>query len=228
MKEMDKDHVRDNSHKNGTNQAANSSITFMKGSENKTSQKSTDNSDTILKMNAVEVNPEISRGAEGANNETLAPSEKKSEKRKELFSETTSEEIKSTGSDTYQLLKEENIEEPTTSKPSGDIPGNCQSTEKGDKAETEKEKIKSSKDYVCIENGKKGPNSMSEKSQEDTRPDENVGEEMGHKRQQLTSKDDTSCEEPQNMPSSGLKQVTTTDKGKSGKPCLEVVNDKGM
>lgn len=220
MKEMDKD----NSQKNSTIQPATSGITLMEESETKTSGKSIDNIDMILKTIAVEIDPEIANiqcikseehKNEGANKDTLTLSEKESEKRKQLFSETTSEGIKNTGSDTGQLIKEEKTEEPATKKPSGELPESCQKTEKG--------KIKSSK-----EDGKKRPNSTSEKSQEDTCSDEDVGGEMGNKRQPLTSKEDASCEEPQNIPSSGLKQETSADKGGSGKPCNETAKDKGM
>lgn len=224
---------KDSSQKNGTNQPASSSITWrrMEESETKASKKSTDNSDLILETYAVKTAPEIANiqcikseehRNEGANKDTLTLSEKESEI-KQLHSEITSQDIKNTGSDMGQLIKEEKTEEPATRKPSGELPETCQKTEKDDGSETVKEKTKSSK-----EGGKKRQNSMSEKSQENSFPDEDVGGKMESKRQPLTAKEETSCKEPQNMPSSGLKQETTADKGANGKPCDEAAKDKCM
>lgn len=234
VKEMDKDRVSDNTQKNGSNQSATrSSITLLEDSDATTSQKSTGK----MKMIAVKVDPKIAcehfvksekHGNEKAKNDTLTPSGKESEKREELFSETTLEEMKNTGNDTNQLIKEETIEEPTTRKPSGEMPARTQNTETDDSAKTEEEKIKISKDYMCKENGKKRPNSMSEKSPKGKSPDEDVGKETGHEMQQLTSKENAACEEPQNMPRNGPTQVTTADKGESDKPSHEDTKDKGM
>ncbi|XP_059205709.1 uncharacterized protein LOC131984776 isoform X5 [Centropristis striata] len=59
------------------------------------------------------------------------------------------------------------------------------------------------------------------RSQEDTCPVEGTKQEMDPKRQRLSSKGDTSCEESQNLPSSG-------HKGESGKSNHEAAQDKGL
>ncbi|XP_044027943.1 uncharacterized protein LOC122864514 isoform X8 [Siniperca chuatsi] len=190
LKEVDKDHMRDNSQKNGR---------MMEGSVKNPSQKSTENT---VKVGAEMTNTKCGENAEkGADEETPTPSEKESEKRREVFSKTSSEEIKNAGSDTCQAIKEEKIEEPT---------------EIGE--ERRKDVPTRLKNNMYKENKRKRPSSMSEKSQEDTCPNEDVEKDMGQKRQRLTSKHDaSSCEEPQNLPSSGQKEATTSDKDESHK-----------
>lgn len=221
----------DNNQENSTPEPATSSITLMEDSEAKTNEKSTDDCDMILKTISVEIKPEIANmqciksdehGTEGANVDTLVLSEKESEKRKQLFSEIKSEDIKNAASDTGQLITVK-TEKPVTRKPSGELPESCQKTEKEEDAKTVKEKIKNSK-----EDGNNRPNSMYGNSQEVTCPDKDAVGDVENKRQTLCSEEHASCEEPQNKPSSGLNQETTVSKGQSATRCHEAATDKGM
>ncbi|KAK2830332.1 hypothetical protein Q5P01_018263 [Channa striata] len=138
VKEMDKDHVRVNGQNHGK---------MTERSANKTSQTSTDKSDTVVKKFAVDVstlnsNKDIKSEADGEkrpNKDTLGPSDKR------VCPETRSEKINSAGNDTCVVIKEEKREKPITIKPSGDVPGSHQNKDNDDGAETEKEK-KISKD----------------------------------------------------------------------------------
>ncbi|XP_018553104.1 uncharacterized protein LOC108897799 isoform X2 [Lates calcarifer] len=203
-------------------------------SESKTSQKSTDNNDSLPNKISVELGSEIINkcGAEseetagkGADKESPTPSDKESETRREALSKTSPDEIKNADSEMCPLTKEEKMDELSTKKPSGETPENCQDTDKDDRAETGKEESKSSKDVPiqlksCMyqENERKRPNDMSEKPQEGicSTSDKDMGGEMPLKRARLTSKEDASCEEPQKIPSGGPEGATTAaDKGES-------------
>ncbi|XP_039977236.1 uncharacterized protein LOC120786131 isoform X2 [Xiphias gladius] len=233
LKEVDKDHVRENHQKNSR---------MVEGCENKTSQKSTDENENIPKKFSVKLGSEIvnkrcveSEGyaEKGSHKEIPTPSEKESERRREVFSKTSPDEITNAGRETCQLIKEEKIEEPTMREPSGEIPESCQNTDKDDVAANTEEKGKTCKkiltklkSYLYKENERERLNIMSEKSQEVTCSNGDVGRVLGHKRQRLNSKDDTSCEEPQKMPSGVLKGVTTADEGESGKTSHGTVKEK--
>ncbi|XP_040909511.1 uncharacterized protein LOC121192035 isoform X2 [Toxotes jaculatrix] len=216
--------VRDNSEKNSK---------MMGRSENQTSEKSTDNNGSTPKKISAEPGSEIiSKGCveseenagKGSHKET--PSDKESQKRREMLSKTSPDEKKNASRETYQSIKEEKAEEATIRTPSGKIPESCQNADRDSGAETGKKSSKSSKNvltqmkgYIHKENERKRPNSLSEKSQEHTCPDGDLGREMGQKRQRLTSKEDTSCEEPQKMPSGGLKE-------ENGRPSHKTAQDK--
>ncbi|XP_068584788.1 uncharacterized protein [Cebidichthys violaceus] len=185
LKDVEKAHVRDNGQKNSR---------MMEERLETTSQ----NSETPLK-GTVEVGAEVTdarclksgeNAEKGDEKETPTSSEKESEKRREAFSETSSEEKKQ--SETRQAIKEK-IEKPTARKPSGEATENCQNT---DEKEIGKERSKSSKGVLTLKR---------KISQKDTCPVEDVGQEI--KKQRLTFK-----EAPQNLPSSGQKEVTTPDK----------------
>ncbi|XP_031709676.1 uncharacterized protein LOC116387061 isoform X2 [Anarrhichthys ocellatus] len=189
LKDVEKAHVRDDGQKNSR---------MMEERLETTSQKSTDNSETTLKE-TVEVGAEVpdarclksgENAERGNDKETPTSSEKESEKRREAFSKMSSEEKKQ--SETRQAIKEK-IEKPTASKPSGDATENCQNT---DENKIGKERSKSRKGVLTLKR---------EISQMDTCPVEDVGQEI--KKQRLTFKG-----APQNLPSSGQKEVTTPDK----------------
>lgn len=187
---------------------------MMEGCAKKTSQTSTDASEMTLKKISV------------ADRETA--------KRKAVFSKTSKEEMKNAGSEAWRGIKEK-LEESTARKPSGDTTESCKNTDKKVGKETGEGRRNSSRDvpaqqtgYMHKENKRKRPSSMSENSQEDRCPNENVVTEMRHKRQQLTSAQDTSCDEPRNLPSSGKKEVTAADEGESDKPSRKRAMDKGM
>lgn len=236
---MDKGHVRDT--RQETNQ-------MMEGSEKQTSQKSMDNSETTLKKISVKVGTEITNACgvesggnveKGLDKETPTPSEKESERRREVFSKTISEEIKNVESETLKVIKEEKIEEPLVkkplTKPIGETLESCQNTDKANRTEVEEERSKSSNDLLkqlkndtYHENKRKSPSSMSDKSQEDTCPNEDEEKEIDHKRQWLPSKQDSSCEEPQNLRSIEQKEVTPAEEGEGGKPSHKTVKDKGV
>ncbi|KAK9526885.1 hypothetical protein VZT92_015559 [Zoarces viviparus] len=189
LKDVEKAHVRDNGQKNSR---------MMEERVGTTSQKSTDNSETTPKE-TVEVGAEVTdarclqsgeNAERGNDKETPTSSEKESEKRREAFSKTSSEEKKQ--SETRQAIKEK-IEKPTASKPSGDATENRQNT---DENKIGKETSKSSKRVFTLKR---------EISQEDTCPVEDVGQ--GIIKQRLTFKG-----APQNLLSSGQKEVTTPDK----------------
>lgn len=212
MRDVAKDCVRDNSQ---------GSSRMTKGSE-----ESTNNSDTTLKKISGEVCAEITnthRVESGGN------ADDETEMRREVFSNTLSEEIKNASGETCHVIKEEKIEEPIARKPSGETLESCLNTVKNDRTETGEDGSKSSKDvptqwkdFTYKQNERKRPGSMSENSQ-DTCPNEKVEAEIHHKRQRLTVK-----QEPQNLPSNGQKEVTTADEGESGKPSHETAKDKGM
>ncbi|KAM6903867.1 uncharacterized protein PEZ65_018686 [Lycodopsis pacificus] len=185
VKEVEKAHVRDN--------GQNNSRTMEERLET-TSQKSADNSETTPKE-AVEVGAEVTdarclqsgeNAERGDDKETPTSSEKESEKRREAFSKTSSEEKKQ--SETRQAIKEK-IEKPTASKPSGGATENCQNT---DENKIGKETSK-------------GVLTLNREISQDTCPVEHVGQEI--KKQRLTF-----TGAPQNLPSSGQKEVTTPDK----------------
>ncbi|XP_054461818.1 uncharacterized protein LOC129097110 isoform X3 [Anoplopoma fimbria] len=204
QKNADKDHVTDNCQKNRK-------IT----EECVETTKSTDLSKTTLKKASVEVGAEVTdthcpkRGEnakEGDDKETLTSGEKKSEKRREAFSVTSSEKIKQ--SETCQAIKEK-MEKPTARKPSGEATENNQTK---DKNEIGKERNKSSRDVLTQKR---------DISHKETCPVEDVKQEMSHEGQRLTFK------EPQNLPISGTKEVTTTDVGERRKPSHATAKDKG-
>ncbi|XP_026155855.1 uncharacterized protein LOC113126186 isoform X2 [Mastacembelus armatus] len=227
LKEVDKGHVKDSSQ-------------TLEDSE-KSNEKFADNDETKLEKLSVKVDPEITEKnwlkseenvEKGANKETLSSSEDKSEAK---LSETNSE-MKNKDIETCQVIKkikEEEIEEPITRKPNTEVPESSQNTEYND-TETRKGTSKSSKilpklnNYMNKKNDKKRPNIMSENSQESTCLDGVAGREMEHKRQRLTFKCDSAGEEPHNIPSSGLKEVTTADKGDSGKSNHNTANDNAL
>ncbi len=209
--------MRDNSQKNSSK---------MEGFKEKTSQTSTDNSETTLEKIKEEVGAEIAtthcvereNAEKGADKEAPTPSEKESERSREVLSESN-EEIKNAGSQTCQAIKEEKIEEPTARKPSEETLKSCQNTDKDDgkeRSKSSKEVPTQFKNSTCKENERKRPSSsMSEKSQEDTAPDEDVEKEMCHKRPRVTFKQEAPCEEPQH-------------EEESGKPSHETAKGKGM
>ncbi|XP_037651822.1 uncharacterized protein LOC119503881 isoform X7 [Sebastes umbrosus] len=218
LKDVNKDHVRDNNQKNSR---------MVEGCEETTSQKSTDNSETTLnKMSVVGAGVTGSRCVESGENaekgddkETLTPSEKESEKRGGVFSETGSEEKRNAGNESCQAIKEEKIEEPTAG--SGEAPESSQNTDKFYPTETGKERSESSKDV---------PTQLTQKRKVSPCTVEDVEQEMSHKRQRLTSKEDASCEAPQNLTSSkraGQKEATTADKGENCKQSHETATYEG-
>ncbi|GLD65870.1 uncharacterized protein AKAME5_001730700 [Lates japonicus] len=234
--EVDKDHVRESTQKNSV---------MKEESESKTSQKSTDNNDSLPNKISVELGSEIINkcGAEseetagkGADKESPTPSDKESETRREALSKTSPDEIKNADSEMCPLTKEEKMDELSTRKPSGETPENCQDTDKDDRAETGKEESKSSKDVPtqlksCMyqENERKRPNDMSEKPQEGScsTSDKDMRGEMPLKRPRLTSKEDASCEEPQKIPSDGPEGATTVaDEGESDRPSHDTAKDE--
>ncbi|XP_049890073.1 uncharacterized protein LOC126383582 isoform X2 [Epinephelus moara] len=173
--EKDKDHVRDNSEKHSRT---------MEGCEKTLSQNS-DSDETTLKKMSVEVGADVSSAhcvqsgentEKGDNKETPTPSDEES-KRGDVTSKTSSEEIQNAGRETCQGIKEEKIKEPTSRKPTDGSDG----TEAGiqtSRSITQKRKF----------------------SQEGTCPAMNVTQDMDHKRQRFTSKEDTPHKEPQNLP----------------------------
>ncbi|XP_051246992.1 uncharacterized protein LOC127358160 isoform X3 [Dicentrarchus labrax] len=168
-----------------------------------------------------------SRQTEGADKETPTPSPKESERGREVFPKTSSEEIKNADSETCQRIKEEKIEELIVRTPSGESLKSCKHTDKADGTEIGEERSKSSKGVLTNkENERKRPSSTCEKS-EDTFPNEEAEKEMCHKRQRLTFKQ-ASCEEPQNLPSSGQTEATTADEGESGKLSHKTAKDNGL
>ncbi|XP_031179178.2 uncharacterized protein LOC116067032 isoform X4 [Sander lucioperca] len=183
---------------------------MMEGDE-KTCQKSTDSSEMTLKKISVEV------GANTHSVETPTPSEKESEQRREVFSKTSSEEIKNAGSETCQAIKvkiedlKDKMEDHRVRKPSGQTLESCKDTDKNLRTD--------SKDVLTQLTQKR-------KISQDTCPVENAKQEMSHKRQRLTSKEDAFCKEPQNLPSNEHEEVTTADKSESGKPSHETAKDK--
>ncbi|XP_051246988.1 uncharacterized protein LOC127358158 isoform X2 [Dicentrarchus labrax] len=170
-----------------------------------------------------------SRQTEGVDKETPTPSPKESERGREVFPKTSSEEIKNADSETCQRIKEEKIEELIVRTPSGESLKSCKHTDKADGTEIGEERSKSSKGVLkqlknnTYKENKRKRSSMCEKSQEVTCPNEDV--EMGHKRQRLTFKQQASCEEPQNLPSSGQTEATTADEGESGKLSHKTAKD---
>jgi len=106
-------------------------------------------------------------------------------------------------SETCQAIKEE-MEMSTTSKPNGESTENDQNTERNESAED-----------VLMQ--------QREISQKDTCPVKDARQEKNHNKQQLPLK-----EEPQNLPISGQKEVTTHSKGESGKPSRKTAKDEGM
>ncbi|XP_039676067.1 uncharacterized protein LOC120571276 isoform X2 [Perca fluviatilis] len=186
---------------------------MMEGGE-KTCQRSTDNSEVTLKKISVEVGAEVTN-THGV--ETSTPSEKESEQRREVFSKTSSEEIKNAGSETCQAIKvkiedlKEKIEDPRMREPSGQTLESCKDTDKNSRTD-----------------GKDALTQLTQKRKisQDTCPVENAKQEISHKRQRLTSKEDAFCKEPQNLPSYEHEEVTTADKGESGKPSHETAKDK--
>ncbi|XP_074468997.1 uncharacterized protein LOC141754075 isoform X2 [Sebastes fasciatus] len=200
---------------------------MVEGCEETTSQKSTDNSETTLnKISVVGAGVTSSRCVESGENaekgddkETLTPSEKESEKRGGVFSETGSEEKRNAGSESCQAIKEEKIEEPTAG--SGEAPESSQNTDRNYPTETGKERSESCKDVLT---------QVSQKRKVSPCTVEDVEQEMSHKRQRLTSKEDASCEAPQNLTCSkraGQKEATTADKGENCKQSHETATYEG-
>ncbi|KAI3358556.1 hypothetical protein L3Q82_014974 [Scortum barcoo] len=204
LKDVAKDHVRDTSQKN----------TRMMESGEKTSQTSTDKSETTLKKIMEETGAIItathcvkSENAEkGADKETPTPNEKESERSREMFSETSSEVMKNAGSVTSQMIKEEKTEEPIAREPTQD---SCQNTDKDDRTDTGKERSSNSQDVLKQfknDTDNKNERKRSHKSmsaQEDMCPNEDAETGMVHKRQCLTFKQEASWEEPQNKEEDG-------------------------
>ncbi|XP_045914088.1 uncharacterized protein LOC123976198 isoform X3 [Micropterus dolomieu] len=188
-KDMDKDHVRDNSQKNGR---------MMEGPEKNYSQKSIDNNETTMKKISVEAAaeiPSIHCVESAAGKKTHTQSEKESEQRREVFSKASSEETMNADSmcpaikvekieeeKVEKTIKQEKVEEPTATLES------CQNTDKNDGTEFGEKWRKSSKEVstplnnIYKENERKRPSNMFEKSQ-DT---------WDYKRQRLTSEHDAS------------------------------------
>lgn len=196
QKEVNKDHVRDSSQEN---------TTMTEGDEETMSQKSTDVGAEVTHTHCVESGENAEKVTD---KETSTTSEKESEKGREVVSNTTSE--------AFQVIKEEKTEVTTAEKQSGETIEICQETDKKDVTEREKERSKSSTGVLTQER---------KVSQENTCPVEDVKQEQDDKRQRLSSKEDTSCEEPQKLP----KESGDADVGKkSGKPGHKTAKKKGM
>ncbi|KAM8767558.1 uncharacterized protein AB9X84_006383 isoform 3-T3 [Acanthopagrus schlegelii] len=226
-----KGHVRGNSNENRQ---------MMQGSVKHTSQNPTNNSE-ISSTHGVGSGKNAGKGDHKM---PSSPNGKESERGTEVFSKTGSEEMKNAGRETNMVvkeektepvvikeekmedplvIKEEKIEEPIVRKSSIEPEESCQNTDKASGTDSGEEKSKSSKDVliqVKNEGERKRPSSMFEKSQDDTCSDKDVEKEIGHKRQRLSSKQDASCKEPQNLPS-----VTMADKRKSGKTSPDNAKD---
>ncbi|XP_037330217.2 uncharacterized protein LOC119219254 isoform X2 [Pungitius pungitius] len=142
-------------------------------------------------------------GEMGDNKETVPSCGKELLKIKEEFLGTSSDEVNQ--SETRLVIKEEKIEKPTTTGPSGKAVENGQNT-------NEKEQSERSK---CVLAQKRNI------SQTDTCPVDDGEQEIGNKRQRLTPKTD-----PQNMLISTQMEVNTPDEGKSGKPKDQTANNK--
>lgn len=164
--------------------------------------------------------------------ETSSLSEKESERRREVSSAAGSEELADIK--TCHVIRDESKQDPPISEQSGETIETCHST---DTTEVGEESIRGGKDvltqkkkYIHIENEKKRPRNMLENSEEDPCPDEDVVKEKCHKKQRISSTQDVSHEETQNLLGSKHKEVTTTttDKQGSGTPSHETSNDKGM
>lgn len=228
---MDKGHVRD------TRQETSH---VVEGSEKQTSRKSIDTIETTLKKISVEVGTETTNMCSVG--KTPTPSEKESERKTEVSSKTSTDAIRNVGSETLQIkeeqiekkIKEEMIEEPLVRKPIGETLESCWNTDTANGTEVEEEKGKSSNDIkqlkndTCHENKRKRPSNMYDKSQEETCPNMDEEQEMDHKRQCLTSKQDSSCKEPQNLPSVEKKEVTPAEEGEGSKPMHETLKEKGV
>ncbi|XP_067357975.1 uncharacterized protein [Channa argus] len=226
VKEMVRDHVRDNSPQDGKT---------VEGPEKKISKTSRDNVDANVKKIAVDINTLNSNKdiksdtdeEKGDNKDTLPPSDKLLSEKKRECPETRSEETKGAGNDTCLVIKEENTEKPITIEPSGAIPASHQSKDEDDAAETEKENkiskdvLKKCKDYMDNKIEKKRPGIKSEKTETDICSDKDVQREMGHKSQQLTSKKGSCCVKTQKVQSSGLKQEASEDDAENCKPSHE-------
>ncbi|XP_034747549.1 uncharacterized protein LOC117956555 isoform X2 [Etheostoma cragini] len=184
---------------------------LMEGGD-QTSQNSTDNAEMTLNNISVEVCAEVTNTLSV---ETPSPSEKESEKRREVFSKTSSEEIKSAGSETCQAINEKiedltkKMEDHRVRKTSGQTLESCKDTDKNSRAD--------GKDVLTQLTQKR-------KISQDTCSVETAKQEMSHKRQRLISKEDSFCE--QNLPSNEHKEVTTADTRESGKSSYETTKDK--
>ncbi|KAF3707484.1 hypothetical protein EXN66_Car000657 [Channa argus] len=233
VKEMVRDHVRDNSPQDGKT---------VEGPEKKISKTSRDNVDANVKKIAVDINTLNSNKdiksdtdeEKGDNKDTLPPSDKLLSEKKRECPETRSEETKGAGNDTCLVIKEENTEKPITIEPSGAIPASHQSKDEDDAAETEKENkiskdvLKKCKDYMDNKIEKKRPGIKSEKTETDICSDKDVQREMGHKSQQLTSKKGSCCVKTQKVQSSGLKQEASEDDAENCKPSHETAKITGL
>ncbi|XP_068432131.1 uncharacterized protein [Clinocottus analis] len=172
-----------------------------------TSQKSTDNSETTLKKTG-EVGAEVTdtqalkSEEKGDDKNTLTVFHMTSEKGRGAFSETSSEDVHQ--SETCQTIKEK-METPTSGGPTENV-------QNADKNGMRNERNKSSKDVLT---------QKKEISSKDTCPVEDKGQEKNHKRHRLAFK-----EAPQNLPISGQSEVTTLDKGESGKPNHKMPKDE--
>ncbi|XP_029370103.1 uncharacterized protein LOC115051010 isoform X2 [Echeneis naucrates] len=126
---------------------------------------------------------------------------------------------------TREFLPETSLEKINNQdkKSSDEMPESCQDTEV---SKSFKKVVKSLKGNTCKEDERKRPLSMSEKPQDATGSDEDMGKGVGCKRQRLTSKKYTSWEDSKINPSSGLKEVSTINNGESGKPNHKGVKDK--
>ncbi|XP_034400918.1 uncharacterized protein LOC117738883 isoform X2 [Cyclopterus lumpus] len=131
-------------------------------------------------------------------------SEEDAEKGEDKGFKTSSEDTQQ--SETCQAIKEEEMS--TASKPSGESTENSQNT---DKNEIGNERIESREDVLTQKR---------EISQKDTCPVEAERQENNHKQQRFPFK-----EEPQNLPISGQKEVTTNYKGERGKPSHKTAKD---
>ncbi|XP_029299560.1 uncharacterized protein LOC115016032 [Cottoperca gobio] len=204
LKDVNKNHVRDNSQKN---------VRVMEGCENTTSQKTTDTSETSPKRISEEVGAKVTDTRclqKGDEKETPTPSEKGLEKRGEVSSRS-SEEMKKAVSETCQAIKMKKMDEPAASE----MPQSCKNTDKEAGTPIGKEKSKSVKDVL---NQKRIISC----------PVEDVKQEISHKMEPLASREDAAREESQNLPSSGQKQGTPTDEGESGKPIHETEKGKDL
>ncbi|XP_070841167.1 uncharacterized protein [Chaetodon trifascialis] len=141
---------------------------LMEGSEKKSGQKCTGNSETTLKMISAEVGAEMTNTpCEESKDIVEKTDNKESPTTSQKDSERISEEIKNAGRETRCQVKIDKMDKPAVRNPSGETRESCQS-------KTGKERSKASKD----------------------------------------------------IPTREQKQVTTADKGDSGKPNHETAKDK--
>lgn len=199
---VDKDHMRDNGQQ----------CTTKEGSEDQSSQKTTDNNKNNPAKISGGLDPEIAK--------------------KSSVSQTSADEMKPAGGEMCHLIKKEKeeIKVSITRSPSGEVPGSIK-VEKGDEAQAGKEGNTMyncipthDTSYPCKGNNRKRANSISEKSQHEKESDEKI--EMACKRRRSTSEQSVSPEQSHKLPS-GLKEASTTDTGGSCTSSHKTIKDEG-